>query len=305
MKVQKYRVKPFSMSEKKNNKVLKILIAILCICLIGLGIFTLNFYQDNKENSSIVNLENEQLQKELQQLKDDYQALMNENSSLKDDLKAEQERISVLVDSLKKMDINATALRKYKVQVELLKLEKERLSSVVDSLSLENNTLRQEIDSTSTMLEQNKKMMDSVNVENKQLAEKVKKASILQISSITGQAVVLGNNKEAVEVTRAKRAEQLQVCFTINENPIIEPGERQLFVQVINPKNNLLGSKSTIQFNQKTLRYSSENTINYNNETLDICMLVKVSEKGLTEGRYVVNIFDGANLIGSTSFKLK
>ncbi|MDR6299598.1 hypothetical protein [Mesonia maritima] len=293
------------MSEKKNNKVLKVLIAILCICLIGLGIFTLNFYKDNKENSSIVHRENEQLQKELQQLKDDYQNLMNENSSLKDDLKAEQERISVLVDSLKKMDISATTLRKYRVQVELLKLEKERLSDVVDSLSHENNTLRQEIDSTSTMLEQNKKMMDSVNVENKQLAEKVKKTSILQISSITGHAVVLRNNKEAVEVTRAKRAEQLQVCFTINENPIIEPGERQLFIQVINPKNNLLGLKKNIQFKEKTLRYSSLNTIDYQNEELDICMLVEVSEKGLTEGRYVVNVFDGATLIGSTSFKLK
>ena len=293
------------MSEKRNTKVLKILIAILCICLVGLGIYTVNFYQENKQNNSLVEKENEQLQKELQELKEDYQLLMEQHKGLKVDLKAEQNRIAQLVDSLKEMKGNLSNLQKYRMQVEVLKLEKQRLVTAVDSLAKENTFLRSEIDSTSSIIANNQRIIDSVNSQNQQLTEKVKKASVLQLSEISGQAVILRNNKEAVEVTKASRAEQLQVCFTINENPIIEPGERQLFVQVINPKNNLLGSKKTIKFKEKTLRYSSKNAIEYNNQQLDICMLVKVAEKGLKEGRYVINVFDSATLIGSTSFRLK
>jgi hypothetical protein len=78
-----------------------------------------------------------------------------------------------------------------------------------------------------------------------------------------------------------------------------------LFIQVINPKNNLLGDGDSIEFGDKLLSYSASTKVFYENDELDVCILVNAAEDDLIEGRYVINVFEGGTQIASTTMELK
>jgi hypothetical protein len=88
-------------------------------------------------------------------------------------------------------------------------------------------------------------------------------------------------------------------------NSIAEKGDKLLYVQVINPENNLLGDKELIAFDEGDLIYSSSTKVYYENDELDVCILINASEEDLIGGRYVINVFDGVQIISTASMVLK
>ena len=78
-----------------------------------------------------------------------------------------------------------------------------------------------------------------------------------------------------------------------------------LYIQVINPKNNLLGEKEVLEFENGTLNYSASTKVFYENEELDVCSMVAANEEDLVEGVYKINVFDGSKLIATSKMTLK
>ena len=88
-------------------------------------------------------------------------------------------------------------------------------------------------------------------------------------------------------------------------NAIAQKGDRTLYVQVINPKNKTLGDNAMMQFEDKSINYSSSTKVFYENDELDVCILVNATEPDLVEGRYTINLFDGQNQVATTTMELK
>jgi hypothetical protein len=156
-----------------------------------------------------------------------------------------------------------------------------------------NEMLALERDSTNVVLSNTIKVVDSVSQKNVAMAETIKKGSVVNAIDLRGEAVIIRNSGKVVDTKRSSRADKVRACFTLTPNPIAEKGDRTLFVQVINPKNNLLGSKATLQLEDKTLNYSTSTKVFYENDELDVCVLVDAKEEDLIEGRYTINVFDG------------
>lgn len=294
------------MSVKKDIKVLILLIGVLIVCLMGSLLYTYNFYQESKENTATLEIEKEQLEQELAQLNENYQHIKAKNATLKKSLEAEQTRIAALLDSLENMNSNYKRLRKYKVQADLLKLEKQRLFDVIDSLSAQNEKLRITVDSTSVALQEREKHNDSLGTAHKQLSEKIEKASQINITRLKAEAIVSRNrnNKSPKTTQKTNRAEAIQTCFTLVENQLAEKGEKKLFVQIINPKNNMLGKRSSTTYKNQSLIYSKATVVNYINKEQDVCVSIPVNPNNLVPGQYVVNVFHKTQLVSTTSFEL-
>lgn len=244
------------MTEKSNSKVLKILIGILGVCLIGLVFYTIGFYRENKQNSSNLQLEKAHLQQELTTLQGTYEEMRSENKSLNADLKKEQARVETLLDSLKDVKIDFKTLSKYRVQTDLLKMEKRRLNSVVDSLASQNEQLKSEVDSTTLALREHQKYTDSLNLKNQELADKVEKASRLQITDLETKGMILRNDGELAPSNRAGKIDQIETCFSILPNELVKKETKTFYLQIINPKNNVIGKVRTTKFGNQELRYS-------------------------------------------------
>lgn len=293
------------MSEKKNVKVLQLLIIVLGVSLIGLSFYTYNFYTNSVNSASQLKRQNDLLKSDLQEMQDDYQKLIESNSNLRTNLKTEQERIITLLDSLNAMELDFERYRKYRVQADLLKMEKKRLLKTVDSLTQKNRVLLSTIDSTKSQIENQRFVADSILEANAKLNEKIEKAAVLQLSGLHTEAVYLKKNRNIYATKKANKAEKIRVCFTVNKNLIVDAGEKTFFIQVINPKNNLMGKKMSKNYKKQILYYSESTNLQYNNEEVDVCILMQAQPKNLLEGRYIVNIFDGPRRLASTSFKLQ
>ena len=56
-----------------------------------------------------------------------------------------------------------------------------------------------------------------------------------------------------VETKKASNADSFEVCFVIAENPIAEKGNKNLFIQIVGPDNNVVNDKGAVVFGESSL----------------------------------------------------
>lgn len=293
------------MNENKINNLLKVAIAILALCLLGLGIYTIQSYNESEAYLEELKQEKAELKTELQDLLLNYEEAIADNKHLEEDFFNAKQKIRRLLESAEKMKATYVSLRKYKMQVTSLKKEKQTLFGTIDSLAIANKSLQKVVSHTKSKLVQTEKRSDSLTEQNKKLRKKVSEASLLNVVQLAANGVIVRNNNETKIVDRTRRVDKIEVRFSLAKNKLTTPGKKQLFVQIINPKNNLLGKKSTISFGKAVLNYSKTLNIIYKNERLDISTLINAEKEDLIEGRYIVNVFMGAELLASSRFELE
>lgn len=293
------------MTTQNNNLTLKILIGVLAALLLILGIFTYKFYNEEKQNKAILQQEKDLIESELGELITKYDNAIALNEVMDDHLLKAKERIVVLLDSVKDNDANLALISRYRREVGKLKKERERLFKLADSLTAANTRLATDLDSTSVALNQRIILSDSLQTQNSKLAEIVERGAALTAANIKAEGVRVRNNGKITDASKASRAEKVRVCFTLSPNKLTEKGDKELFVQVINPENNLIGDKISVNFDDAVLTYSGRNKVFYENEALDVCILVDAAQGELVKGNYVVNLFSGPRMISNTQFELK
>jgi len=196
-------------------------------------------------------------------------------------------------------------IRRYKIEIGKLKKERILLFKKADSLIAANMLLKFERDSTNIVLGNTIRVVDSVTEENIAMANTIKEGSVVNVVDLRGTGVIVRKSGKIVDTKRSSRADKVRACFTLSPNPIAKKGDRLLYIQVINPRNNLLGEKSVIEFDSGTLNYSTTINVFYENEELDVCILVDANEKDLVKGRYIINVFDGSTQVATSSLVLK
>lgn len=293
------------MTEQKSNTALKILTGILAVALIALGIYTVKFYNEEKENKEILTREKAVIEDELNDLIVKYDEAIATNEVMDQNLVDARQRISVLLDSVKDAEANLVLISRYRREIGALRSEKDRLFRVVDSLSNQNRMLATTIDSTNMVLSQRTRMADSLQQTNQNLSTKVDRAAQLKVTSLRGEGVIVRNSGRLVENDRTRRIDQIRTCFTITENALAEPGEKNMYVQVYNPENELVGDQIAVQHDGGVMVYSATSKIFYENEELDVCILSNTDKNKLMEGEYKVYVYAGPQLIGTSTFSLR
>jgi len=291
--------------ETENNNKFKILVGVLSLLLIVLAVYTVTLYNDSKDTEAILVGQKNDIENELEDLIANYDKVIQDNEIQDKNLIEARERIVILLDSVKDAEANIALLRRYKTEIGKLKDERVLLFKKADSLIAANELLAAERDNTYLELNETIKVVDSVTQENTAMARTIKEGLIVSVLDLTNSAVIIKNNGKVIDTKRAKRADKVRSCFTLTPNAIAQKGDRMLYVQVINPKNNLLGEKTELEFENGTLSYSASIKVFYENEELDVCMMVSAKEGDIISGRYTINVFDESNLVATSIMTLK
>ncbi|MDA9283870.1 hypothetical protein N9P61_00020 [Flavobacteriaceae bacterium] len=292
-------------TQSSNNNRAKILIGLLVVLLVSLAGYTYTLIQQNKETVLFLEADKAEVQKELEALVVSYNEILQENKLKDKDLIAARDRIIVLLDSVKDYKANLSIITRYKAQVRGLKNERVQLFKRADSLLVVTQRLAIEKDSTTAVLIKTIKVIDSVTTANTQLFNSLEKGALIGISNLDATAIIVRKGGKIKETKRASRADKIRVCYTIAPNTLAQAGDRVLYVQVINPDNNIIGDKSNITFGQDLLTYSKSESVFYENQALDVCAIVGTTGQDVLKGLYTINIFDAQRQIGSTTLMLK
>ena len=233
-----------------------------------------------------------------------YDIAIKENDVTNQNLVEARERIQGLMDSLKISQNSVNSLWRYKKKYLALQEEMDVLLAENDKLKTENELLATTLDSTNVQLAERAVFTDSLLVQNTQLSEVVENAAVLQTVGLKGFGVIERNSGKLIPTERARRSDKIRVCYTVAKNALVGAGDKELYVQVLDPKNNVLGVNEQIQFDDTVLNYSLISKFNYENKNLDICEFVSPNEE-FVEGRYVVNVFNERELISTSEFIMK
>ena len=292
-------------TQSSNNNRAKILIGLLVVLLVSLAGYTYTLIQQNKETVLFLEADKAEVQKELEALVVSYNEILQDNKLKDKDLLAARDRVIALLDSVKDYKANLSIITRYKAQVRGLKNERTQLFKRADSLLVVTQRLAIEKDSTTAVLIKTIKVVDSVTTANTQLFNSLEKGALIGISNLDATAIIVRKGGKIKETKRASRADKIRVCYTIAPNTLAQAGDRVLYVQVINPDNNIIGDKSNITFGQDLLTYSKSESVFYENQALDVCAIVGTAGQDVLKGLYTINIFDAQRQIGSTTLMLK
>ena len=292
-------------TQSSNNNRAKILIGLLVVLLVSLAGYTYTLIQQNNETVLFLEADKAEVQKELEALVVSYNEILQDNKLKDKDLIAARDRIIVLLDSVKDYKANLSIITRYKAQVRALKNERTQLFKRADSLLVVTQRLAVEKDSTTAVLIKTIKVVDSVTTANTQLFNSLEKGALIGISNLDATAIIVRKGGKIKETKRATRADKIRVCYTIAPNTLAQAGDRVLYVQVINPDNNIIGDKSNITFGQDLLTYSKSESVFYENQALDVCAIIGTKGQDVLKGLYTINIFDAQRQIGSTTLMLK
>ncbi|MFD1613924.1 chromosome partitioning protein ParA [Gelatiniphilus marinus] len=294
------------MENSKSSTGLKVALGIALVLFLGTLFYTFNLKSESDKNTKELTEQKELVMNDLNAMAKQYDEAIGENEVANQNLIEARSRIQGLIDSLKISETNVKSLWRYKQKYVSLQKEMDVLLAQNDSLRVENSYLATSLDSTRVRLEERTMFTDSLLVQNTALAEVVENAAVLNTVGLKGFGVIERTSGKLIPTERASRVDKIRVCFTVAKNALVQAGDQELYVQVIDPKNNTLGSNEQVQFGDKTLNYSIISKFNYENGSLNICEFVASKGKEKFEkGRYTVNVFNEKDLVSSSEFTLK
>ena len=295
------------MTETKSNNGLKVIAGLLAVILLGVIIYTVSLYQDKQKNEALLTKEKELVVEDLTSLKSEYDKAILESNATNEELVTARDNIAKYIDSVKTMKSDIASLYRYRKQVGILTKEREQLLRKVDSLTRSNTFLAMQRDSTYVELEKQTIFNDSLVVQNTQLADVLEKGSTLNLSKFSVDAVRERRNGKLVSTSRARATDKLKVCFTVADNVIAQAGDRQFFIEVLDPQGNVLGeSFSQTSESGASITSSKGTEFYYENRALDVCDFIDKPAGDFQKGNYMVNVYDnGLKLLGTSKFELK
>lgn len=293
---------------KNKSKIYFFVIAIAALLLTNVYFYVK--YKSSGEKLYTVALQKENLQIEIDRIEAELDNINNQGGEEVpiDILKAEQSAratIASLRNDLENTNISDVQIQKAREQVQLLKSRVSTLKSESNELKIQNQILKRQNEELSSSVEQKSEQVRALRSDNDNLNRKVTVASSIKVSNIIVNGVER-NRKGVFEIeTRAKKVDNLQIKFTIADNPLAKEGEKVVYVRVVAPQGNLIAKSSDVFYsNGNKLQYTFKETIQFSNNGQEYEFLWADSER-FKKGAYTILLYADNAIMGRSSVVLK
>ncbi len=172
-------------------------------------------------------------------------------------------------------------------QINMLKHNISTLKKRVRGLEIDNTNLQRQTDSLENYTEEIKQQANVITLYNLNVD--------LPVNSITKK------------VKKAKKIDQMNLCFTLNKNKFVPAGTKTVFIRILRPDGFLLDpSSETFLYEDKQINYTLKTQIEYNPDGSNhFCKNWRRTNTILEKGKYLVFIYIDGKEVGEKSFYLR
>lgn len=297
--------KKFSLGETDKERRNNLIVIFLSVILIVVVVLLFMQRGEHKQIMSSLNAEKDSIQVELNQMVQNYDSLKTDNDTINSQLFVAQTKVKDLlleVGQVKKASYEQ--IERYREEVGSLRRIMRNYIVQVDSLNRRNKELMEEnaqVKQEYAQIENQKKKLEK---EKERLSQRVEKAATLEAKSL----VAYGINSRGNDVNNSKKAEKIQVNFTLGKNITAKRGAKNIYIRIQRPDQILLMKSKNDLFRFEDLRipYSAMREVTYEGNDLPVNIFWDNNdEQALIPGEYTVDVFaDGSN-IGTTKFSFK
>ncbi|MGF1555642.1 hypothetical protein [Paucihalobacter sp.] len=278
----------------------------LVIVVAVFGVLGYLKYQSIEAQNVFLQQENKLIVNELSQVLNQNEVISNENEQLVTQLETFQETNIAALDSITKLTQNLSVMSKYKT--ENLGLKDQLISSTYKLKKATNalHTVEQNYDQSVAQLKAQTAEISRLKDGSTSLLNLANTSYNLTANyiAVKGYETILNSR---VFTTKAKKVNNIEVCFNLAADENIKAGSKVIYVQILNPENNVVADKGMVTFNEQTLIYSYKTTVEYINKHTTVCTAIEADrdDKPLKKGSYRINVFNEDHLIGSTALNLE
>lgn len=283
----------------------RLIIGSLIVAIAILGVVSFTNYETIKSHQTFLEQEKELVESELSEMIVRYDVVGETNKTLASQLNIVKKDLQTTLDSLRLLNSDASVILKYKQQLSNLKAKNETLFKSFDSILEVKNNLEKDNLLAHNQLYEQIKANTALKTANESLNNSVKKGALLTANSFKAKAYRSQLGKH-IPTNKAAQAQTIEVCFALAENALTEKGEKDIYIQILNPKNNVVADKGEVKFSTTSLIYSDKQVIDYNNKVVDVCVQIDgdTDDVPFTKGTYFVSIFHKDRKLGSTQIEL-
>jgi hypothetical protein len=290
---------PPQQGTKKSTPVAMIVTSIV----LGVALIFLIFMYFNKKNKmiemeTVLTQEKDSLANELRHMVVAFDTMKTNNDTLKAGMEKQKNKI---VQLLSINGTNVRLIKSYKSEITTMREIMKSYIVQIDSLNTRNKMLTSENTEIKQQITQVRNTNTELSKVKEELSTKVEVASIVQAKNIAAVSL----NKKRKETTRINLLDKLRICFTLRENPLAKPGQKDVYMRVIRPDSLVVTSSPDNLFDYKgnKIIYSANRQVDYMNQDIEVC--IYMDNKGdFIIGNYSVELYLEDNIIGRTNFML-
>ncbi len=269
------------------NKIYQFLYFTILLSVAIAAVFTTSSLHNKNETLSEVTTENLLLQSKYDHLAVQYDSLSRsiEMSPLDDpDLAPE---IKESVTDLTLVDVHGSPKTRQAIQNKITYLKSEIAKNSEQLLEIQSKSKANHTD-LNNLLELN--------------ASKKIESRDLTVANVSTRGVRIFTNMSSKN--KENKIQQLRVCFSIDENEFTPQGNKKIYIQVVNPRNQII-TKDTYFLEKEgiKLKYSTVVNADFKNLDLDLCSYVDLEPEKVYKGKYLINIYHNFKKISSTYFE--
>lgn len=299
---------------------LRLVVVPLVVALLILGLYSFSSYRSIQEYQNFLEQENESVAGELNDMIYHLNELNIDNDSILSELQSSKIKMSRILDSIYSIEPDVDLVSSYKKQLYVLKLENKRILALVEDLNAENKALKERalvvaeermevaelLEESKTNLASSDSRYSTLSKANSRLEAKLVEASKIKARDIFVEAVKRETSNRIVSTKKAKKTRKINVCFTLSENKFAKSGEQILYLQLIDPNNNVIGDREVVKVGDSKLVNSKILKTNYLNKELKVCDFIEPNAgEFFVKGEYYVSLFSADGLIQNTKIVLK
>jgi predicted nucleic acid-binding Zn-ribbon protein len=306
---------------RSNNRVLLWVALVLVLLGINGVLFYLNQQkgQQNEELTTEVKAKDSKLQEQIKQyeaLKADFERQSQELQALGLSNDSLESRISSInADLLKLRSFKAGSFsiaqqNLFKQRALNLEGQLRKKDDEIAQLKKDNETLYTE---TTTLKERQNKLTDTISTlarSNEELSNKVTVASRLQAENIK-IAIITSKNKEKDDDKsefKAKRVDKVKVSFNLARNDVSPKETKAIYLRILEPDGaalyNLSTGGGTFTVDGQEAFYTQKQDVVYDNSKQAL-QFTYAKGADYKKGLHTVELYEGGQLMGKTTFTLK
>ena len=299
---------PENTSAAGKGKTYKIVIGIESAIIVILLVLYITSW--NKANTFVIEKEKavserQVMQKQLDSLVREHEKIATEYGNMTKDLGRKDSLIQAQAGEIQKLIESNAGKRQIQRKLDYLRGITQDYVAQIDKLLKENENLKTEVKGMQVNIKEEQDKNSSLTKDKDALSEKITKAAVLAAYSMTATGIRTkqGGAKEEV-VDKAKRVEKIKITFTLAKNPLVETGEKTIYVRIARPDNAIMNDGGSFLFEGKQIMYTLMKSYNYTGNSINVSLYYDKTDH-LPAGAYNVAAFCDGKEIGQCGFSLK
>ena len=288
-----------------NRKVIILFFGIVLLLIASL------FFQQNKMEQQMqlkvqfIEQKN-MLRDELDDLIDAHDDLLDEYGDLNEQLHDKDSVIQHQIADIRNLIRTKSDLSEARRKITTLKDISKRYLANIDSLLVVNEVLVLEKDSVVKVNKDINWKNYKLNKQNKKLAEKVSKGSVLEVFDMEVETIRYRSTGRELATKYAKKVQKVRTCFSVAANSISDAEVKTIYLQIIDKDGVLVSGAEalTTAVADSLFHCTSSAEFNYQNIEMTNCFEWERVQV-LSPGKYHINLIIEGSIAAQTHLKLR